>query len=107
MTLSCHYRLTTYSDNQELLLEETIQTSIIEALSNKSPNEAYAYIKGMSECLAIIEDTVQRSERTVEPEETDPLYIYTWNHVLNELSTTVLDELRKGINKVIKTMEEQ
>jgi len=89
-------------------LQEIIEAMILKSLSKDASKEEFlAYIKGMSDCLTIVETSVSDSKRVMAEGETDPLYIFTWNDVIRDLSKVILQELRKGINLLSEDIKDE
>lgn len=70
---------------------QTISEDLIEKLTNDglSPKEIQTYCQGLFDGFNSIKISLSNSFREVKENETDPLYIHTWNDAIKTLSDLI------------------
>ena len=82
-------------------MQEIIKT-LIKHVNNEGldHDDIGIYLRGVFDGIKSFSDTLQKSKRKIEKNETDPLFIYTWNHVIDSLIKTMhgmVDKALEGI----------
>jgi len=72
---------------------QTISPDLIEKLiaEGHSEKEIQMYFQGLFDALTTIKVSVANSKLEMTKEETDPLYIHTWNNAIDTLSELIND----------------
>lgn len=83
-------------------IESVIDNMIKEGYTSKEIN---CFLRGLHEGMEAVMVTLDGAKMEVTPEETDPLYIHTWNDVVDAVCDTLDEVIENTFKDLDKTDE--